>query len=147
MDTSKTPRPGESLADYVVRIRKLVKMTQSELAQAAGIHSRSVGKIERGLTTKLNQKTLRGLAVALSVPLEFLEAKSKGKEVHLAQGVKFCQECWSPGNAADPMWSHVKAKFCYLCGTQLRASCANCGELAGKAEGRGQKAEGIYPFS
>ncbi len=29
-----------------------------ELALGAGIHSRSVGKIERGLTTKLNQKTL-----------------------------------------------------------------------------------------
>ncbi|MBW4597921.1 MAG: hypothetical protein KME46_34715 [Brasilonema angustatum HA4187-MV1] len=25
-----------------------------------------------------------------------------------------------PGATADPMWSHVGAKFCYLCGTQLR---------------------------
>ncbi len=104
-------------------------MTQFELAQAAGIHSRSVGKIERGLTTKLNQKTLRGLAVALSVPQEFLEAVSKGQEVQLVQGVKFCPRCWNPGHAADPMWQNIQAKFCYLCGTQLRASCANCGEL------------------
>ncbi|MEI2580378.1 zinc ribbon domain-containing protein [Scytonema sp. PRP1] len=104
-------------------------MTQFELADAAGIHSRSVGKIERGLTTKLNQKTLRGLALALGVPQEFLEAVTKGEEVQLVQGVKFCPQCWSPGNAADPMWGHVKAKFCYLCGTQLRASCVNCGEL------------------
>ena len=129
MDTFKTPRLGESLADYLVRIRKFLQMTQFELAQAAGIHSRSVGKIERGLTTKLNQKTLRGLGVALSVPLEFLEAVSKGQEVQPEQGVKFCHQCWSPGHAADPMWQNVKAKFCYLCGSQLRANCANCGEL------------------
>ncbi|MEH1967813.1 helix-turn-helix domain-containing protein [Nostoc sp.] len=69
----KTPRPGESLADYLVRMRKFLQLTQFELAQVAGIHSRSIGKIERGLTTKLNQKTLRGLAVALGVPQEFLE--------------------------------------------------------------------------
>ncbi|WP_225912897.1 zinc ribbon domain-containing protein [Nostoc flagelliforme] len=31
--------------------------------------------------------------------------------------------------AADPIWGNVRAKFCYLCGTQLRASCGNCGEL------------------
>lgn len=72
MDTSKTPRPSESLANYMVRMRKFSRMTQFELADAAGIHSRSVGKIERGLTTKLNQKTLRGLALALGVPQEFL---------------------------------------------------------------------------
>jgi transcriptional regulator with XRE-family HTH domain len=90
MNTSQTPRPGESLADYLVRIRKFKQMTQFELATAAGIHSRSVGKIERELTTKLNQKTLRGLAVALGVPQEFLEAVSKGQEVQLAQSVKFC---------------------------------------------------------
>jgi DNA-binding XRE family transcriptional regulator/ribosomal protein L32 len=104
-------------------------MTQFELAQAAGIHSRSIGKIERGLTTKLNQKTSRALAVALGVPQEFLEAVSKGQEVLLPQSVKFCHQCWSPGHAADPMWQNVKAKFCYLCGTPLQASCANCGEL------------------
>jgi transcriptional regulator with XRE-family HTH domain/ribosomal protein S27AE len=129
MDTSQTPQPKESLADYLVRMRKFAQMTQFELAQAAGIHSRSVGKIERGLTTKLNQKTLRGLAVALSVPQEFLEVVTRGQQVQLAQSVKFCPLCWSPGHAADPMWQNIQAKFCYLCGTQLRASCANCGEL------------------
>jgi transcriptional regulator with XRE-family HTH domain len=65
MDTLKVPRPQESLADYIKRIRTSDGMTQFELAQAAGIHSRSVGKIERGSTTRLNRKTLLGLAVAL----------------------------------------------------------------------------------
>jgi transcriptional regulator with XRE-family HTH domain len=45
MNTFKTPKSGESLADYVLRIRKGLNLTQFELADAAGIHSRSVGKI------------------------------------------------------------------------------------------------------
>ena len=67
MDTFKNPQPQESLADYIVRIRKHLRMTQFELADAAGIHSRSVGKIERGLTTKINRRTLQGLADRKSV--------------------------------------------------------------------------------
>jgi transcriptional regulator with XRE-family HTH domain/predicted nucleic acid-binding Zn ribbon protein len=129
MDTFKTPNSGESLADYVSRIRKALNLTQLELADAAGIHGRSVGKIERGLTVKINRRTLQGLAIALSVPTEYLEAVSKGEEVKQAQGIKFCPQCWNPGAAVDPMWSNVKAKFCYLCGTAIRANCANCGEL------------------
>ncbi|MBK1991014.1 zinc ribbon domain-containing protein, partial [Sphaerospermopsis aphanizomenoides BCCUSP55] len=96
---------------------------------AAGIHSRSVGKIERGLTLKINRRTLGGLAIALAVPQEYLDAVIKGEEVSLVQGVKFCPQCWNPGTAADPLWANVRAKFCYLCGTSLRSSCANCGEL------------------
>ncbi len=129
MDTFKTPKPGESLAEYVSRLRKALNLTQFELAHLAGVHSRSIGKIERGLTTKLNQKTLHGLALALEVPLEFLSAVVKGEEVKLVQRVKFCPQCWNPGSPADPVWSNIRAKYCYLCGTQLRASCANCGEL------------------
>ncbi len=39
----------------------------------AGIHLQSVGQLERGKTTKLNQKTKTGLARALSIPTEYLE--------------------------------------------------------------------------
>jgi transcriptional regulator with XRE-family HTH domain len=129
MDTIKTPKPGESLAAYVVRIRKELNLTQFELASNAGLHERSVGKIERGLTTKLNRKTLQGLAVGLGAPVEYLEATIKGEEPKPVQGVRFCPQCWNPGSSADPMWSNLKAKYCYLCGTQLRASCSHCGEL------------------
>lgn len=130
MDTIKIPQVGESLAAYVLRIRKSLKLTQFDLAIAAGIHSQSIGKIERGLTTKLNRKTLQGLAVGLGTPVEYLEAAVKGEEVISPQeAVKFCPQCWKPGSAADPMWTNVRAKFCYLCSTQLRSSCANCGEL------------------
>ena len=36
MDTFKNPKSQESLADYIVRIRKHLRMTQFELADAAG---------------------------------------------------------------------------------------------------------------
>ncbi|MFB2834453.1 helix-turn-helix domain-containing protein [Floridanema evergladense] len=129
MDTWKTPKPKESLADYVVRLRKALNLTQFELADLAGIHSRSVGKIERGLTVKINRRTLQGLASALGIPQEYLDATTKGEEVSLEIGVKFCPLCWNPGTPADPMWSNFRAKYCYLCGKPLRASCINCGEL------------------
>jgi DNA-binding XRE family transcriptional regulator len=129
MDTFKTPKQGESLAAYVWRVRKELKLTQLELANAADIHGRSVGKIERGLTTKLNHKTLQGLAIGLGIPVEYLEAVMKGESAKPNLGVRFCPKCWNPGSNPDPMWSDLKAKYCYLCGTQLRASCAYCGEM------------------
>jgi transcriptional regulator with XRE-family HTH domain len=92
MDTFKTPNSDESLSSYVSRIRKKLNLTQLELADAAGIHGRSVGKIERGLTVKINRRTLQGIAVALGVPTEYLEAVSKGEEVKQAQGIKFCPQ-------------------------------------------------------
>jgi DNA-binding XRE family transcriptional regulator len=129
MDTLKLPRPQESLADYIKRIRISDGMTQFELAIAAGIHSRSIGKIERGLTTRLNRKTLRGLAGGLGIPQEYLEAVERGESVKPVSAVKFCPQCWTPGANPDPLWSQVKAKFCYLCGMQLQTSCTYCGEL------------------
>ncbi|MBW4433679.1 MAG: zinc ribbon domain-containing protein [Pelatocladus maniniholoensis HA4357-MV3] len=128
MDTFKTPKLGETLAAYVLRVRKELKLTQLELANAAAINGRSVGKIERGLTTKLNPKTLQGLAIGLGIPIEYLEALIKGEEAKPILGVRFCPKCWNPGSNPDQMWSNLKAKYCYLCGTQLRASCAYCGE-------------------
>jgi len=104
-------------------------MTQFKLAQAAGIHSRSLGKIERGLTTRLNRKTLHGLAGALGIPQEYLEAVLLGEQVLPINSVKFCPQCWALGAVADPLWGQVRAKFCYLCGMQLQTSCTHCGEL------------------
>ncbi|BBD63871.1 XRE family transcriptional regulator [Nostoc commune NIES-4072] len=80
MDTFKTPQPSESLSSYVSRIRKKLNLTQFQLADAAGIHGRSIWKIERGLTVKINRRTLQGLAIALGVPQEYLDALIKGEE-------------------------------------------------------------------
>ena len=47
------PQEGETLAKYVRRIRKQLKLSQGELAQRAGLHSKSIGKIELGKTERL----------------------------------------------------------------------------------------------
>lgn len=104
-------------------------MTQFDLAIAAGIHSRSIGKIERGLTTRLNRKTLRGLAGGLGIPQEYLEAVERGESVKPVSTVKFCPQCWTPRTAADSLWGQVRVKFCDLCGMQLQTSCTHCEEL------------------
>ncbi len=54
------PELNESLASYVQRVRQLLRLSQQEVAQIAGIHLQSLGKIERGLTKRLNHKTLKG---------------------------------------------------------------------------------------
>lgn len=126
---SNAPESDESLADYVKRIRLSLGMSQSELALRAGVHLQSLGKIERGKTSKLNQRSLRGLAYALQVPTEYLDAVVKGVAVSDTDVIKFCPRCWTPGTAPEDVWLLGRSQFCFLCGTRLRNNCANCGEL------------------
>ncbi|MEG4812590.1 hypothetical protein QUA82_34130 [Microcoleus sp. F8-D3] len=90
-----------------------------------------MGKIEREQTTRLNQKTLRGLAYALEIPAAYLEAVTKGIPLSVTTSVKFCPICWIPGTAPESMWTDARAKFCFACGTALRQSVsqllATCG--------------------
>ncbi|ABW33262.1 helix-turn-helix domain-containing protein [Acaryochloris marina] len=71
-------------------------LNQKELTAKANVHLQSIGKIERGKTTKLNHKTKNGLAYALGVPAEYFEAVCRGIAVEAASRLKFCQlaECW-----------------------------------------------------
>ncbi|MEH2391863.1 MAG: zinc ribbon domain-containing protein [Nostoc sp.] len=123
-----TPQPQESLAEYVKRIRTSLSLSQTELALKAGIHLQSLGKIERGMTTKLNSKSQRGLAVALHVPSEYLDAVARGVPVSATDVLKFCPHCWQPGTTLEDIWLSPRSKFCFLCGTGLRNSCARCNE-------------------
>lgn len=123
-----TPKPQETLAEYIKRIRTSLGMSQSELSLKANIHIQSLGKIERGKTTKLNSKSQRGLALALQVPPEYLDAVSRGVPVSTSDGLKFCPQCWTPGTALEEFWLSPRSGFCFLCGTALRDSCANCNE-------------------
>jgi len=52
-----TPKPGETLDSYIQRLRSGLHLSQQQLATRAGIHIQSMGKIERGQTQRLNQKT------------------------------------------------------------------------------------------
>jgi DNA-binding XRE family transcriptional regulator len=122
------PSPEEALAEYVRRIRTRLALSQKELAEKSGLHLQSLGKIERGKTARLNQKTRRALATALELPEEYLEKLSGGGIVLPVQTVKICPSCWIPGSEPEAMWSHPRSKFCFVCGTGLRSRCAGCGE-------------------
>lgn len=128
LDPKKAPQPDETLSNYIRRRRKEAQISQQQLATSAGIHLQSLGKLERGKTTKLNQKTKTGLAAALSIPIEYLEAICSGKPVSEVETHKFCPQCWTPGTDPDSVWTLYRAKYCLLCGTQLRTHCTNCGE-------------------
>jgi DNA-binding XRE family transcriptional regulator len=129
LETDKVPAPGESLAEFVRRLRIGQGLNQKELATKAGIHLQSLGKMERGKTAKLNHKTKNGLAYALGVPTEYLEATSKGISVEGMSTLQFCPQCWLPGTAPDPLWMSTRAKFCFACGNELSCRCRSCNEL------------------
>ena len=106
---SKLPNARETVGDYVKRVRLMLGLNQKELAAIAGIHLQSVGKIERGLTAKLSSYSKSGLASALQVPVEYLEAVCRGTPIVISQ-LKFCAPCWTPGTPPDPLWMEVRAK-------------------------------------
>ena len=126
MNSQQVPTPGESLAAYVYRQRTRLGLSQQEVAAKAGIHAQSIGKIERGQTTTLKQKTRQGLAYALDISEAHLEAAYKGITVEETGVLKFCPQCWKPGSQPDPIWLNVHAQYCFRCGSALRHTCAEC---------------------
>lgn len=126
LETEQAPKPDESLGKYVHRQRRRLGFTQKEVAAKAGIHTQSLGKLERGQTAQLNHKTKQGLAYALQIPVEYLEAVCRGTPVNPSQDLKFCPQCWTPGAPPDPLWLHLRAKYCFACGALLRNQCVNC---------------------
>ncbi len=58
LGVNRAPQPQESLAAYIRRVRMALSLNQRELAEGAGIHLQSIGKLERGKTSKLNRKNL-----------------------------------------------------------------------------------------
>lgn len=128
-EEDKLPLPTETLAEYVRRRRTALGMSQNELAQRAGMHLQSIGKIELGKTTRLNSKSLAGLSNALQVLAEYLEAVCKGVPVAALQHLKICPNCWTPGNQAELMWLNPRSKYCFSCGTLLRDRCSSCNEF------------------
>lgn len=127
-EPTTAPQAKESLSEYVRRLRDSSGWSQQQLAEAAGIHLQSLGKIERGQTLSLNDKTRNGLAVSLKIPVEYLLAAERGEAPALLETLKLCPHCWVPGHSPDPLWLNPRAKFCCLCGTQLRDRCGECGE-------------------
>ncbi len=73
-----------------------------------------MGKIERWLTAKLSSHSKSGLANALQVPVEYLEAVCRGTPIVAVSQLKFCAPCWTPGTPPDPLWMEVRAKASYV---------------------------------
>ena len=119
---------AESLADYVNRQREALGLSRIALAERAGIHKQSLGKIERGQTQTLNRRTLSSLSLALQVPVDYLEAVTRGQAGTLGPSLKFCPQCWQAGTAPDPIWTDAGSQFCFMCGSGLQDACGACGE-------------------
>lgn len=139
MDTSDinlVPVPQESLSDYVRRVRIGRRLSQQDVATRAGVHLQTVGKLERGLTTKLNRKAQGGFAYALQIPLEYLQALSKGESIAPLPTIKFCSQCWVPGTQPERHWTDARARYCFLCGTTLCSRCRHCQEPIGSLQHR-----------
>ena len=128
-ETEKLPKPSETLDDYIKRLRLSLHLSQQELAVRAGIHLQSLGKLERGTRQRLNHKTKVGLASALDIPSEYLEALSQGRPIEALEIKKFCPKCWIPGTSPDTTWTLHRANYCLICGTNLHPACTGCGEI------------------
>lgn len=120
------PQAAEGLANYIQRLRGQLGLTQKELSEKARIHIQTIRKIEGGRTSRLNQKVKDGLAAALAIPAEYLDAAVKKVVPETVTTLKFCPKCWTPGTTLDKMWTDLRSKYCFSCGTCLRNSCVNC---------------------
>ena len=128
LESDSAPKAGESLGDYVHRLRTTLGLSQKEVAIKAGVHAQSYGKLERNKTSSLNRKTRQGLAAALQIPSDYLDAVCRRTVVSPNQGIRFCPQCWQPGTPPDSIWLHSRAQYCYVCGTQLQERCVSCDE-------------------
>ena len=122
------PQAEETLAGYIQRLRAESTSTQKELSFKAGIHIQTIRKIEAGLTNRLNQKAKSGLAAALGIPQDYLDAVVKRVPLSTITALKFCPQCWTPGTMPDPMWVDLRSKYCFACATPLRNRCIDCHE-------------------
>ncbi|WP_299485154.1 zinc ribbon domain-containing protein [Acaryochloris sp. IP29b_bin.137] len=128
LESDTAPQVRESLGKYALRLRERLGLSQKEVAEIAGIHAQSYGKIERDRTDSLNHKTKQGLSSALKIPSDYLDAVCRGMVMTTNQGIRFCPKCWQSGTLPDSLWLHSRAKYCYECGTQLRERCVSCNE-------------------
>ena len=125
-EQDKVPQADEPLAHYVQRLRRSHGLSQREAALKAGLHPQSLGKLERGKTNRLNHNTQKGLAYALQIPEDYLEAVCRGESLSATQMLKFCPKCWKAGMPPETAWLHSRAHYCFECGTRLRDHCLNC---------------------
>lgn len=125
-EQNKVPQADEPLGQYVQRLRRSLGLSQREAALKANIHPQSLGKLERGRTSRLNRHTQKGLAYALQIPEDYLEAAYRAESLPAKQTLKFCPKCWKAGMPPESAWLSPRAHYCFECGTQLRDRCVSC---------------------
>lgn len=124
-DPTIPPQPQESLDHYIKRLRTQLKMSQQQLSSTAGIHLQSLGKLERGQTTRLNQKRKR-FSHCSEYPRRIPRCRRLWTANRSCTEKQYCPGCWKGGTNPDPAWALPRAKYCLLCGTQLLRHCISC---------------------
>lgn len=124
-DRERVPERQEGLGAYCRRLRG--ERTLTDVAKRAGMQVSSLKRIEDGQTKRLKSRTLAGLAIALEIPQGYLQAAMTGEPVREEASLQVCPSCWVPGSQPDALWSVARARFCCLCGTELRDRCGSCG--------------------
>ena len=84
-------QPGLSFAGLLRQLRAEAKLTQEELAEAAGLSPRSVSDLERGINRTARKDTALLLAGALG-----LNGPSRELFVAVARGRRRPPSCWPP---------------------------------------------------
>src|ERR1700691_3140620 len=102
-----TEQPSLSFAGLVRQLRREVKLTQEELAEAAGLSPRAVSDLERGINRTARKTTAVQLASALGladpVSVMFVAAargRAPASNVLTALGTAGQK----PGRAGPPLW-------------------------------------------
>jgi transcriptional regulator with XRE-family HTH domain len=124
-----TPR-GETLANYITKVRKMRGYSKAELARRSRLHFSSLSRIENGETEgkKMRLTVQSNLATALKIPVEYIRSACRGEEVDTEQTNNVCPSCWIAGTSPDVRWSMADARFCLRCGSRLRNRCDGCNE-------------------
>lgn len=91
----------DSIASRVVALRQSKRLTQQQLAEAAGIKQPSLAYIENGRTKSLKGKTLSGLTKALDTTPDFLLYGSDPKDHENAMEEAALMSIWRKLALAD----------------------------------------------
>ena len=124
-----TPK-GEPLGEYIEKVRKLRGLTMAALAKRANVNISTIVRMQSGATsvTRPRGAVQQRLAMALQIPVEYLQAATKQEPFSMPLTNRVCPCCWVPGTLPDLRWSQIDAKFCMRCGQGLTDKCGECSE-------------------
>ena len=144
-----TEQPSLSFAGLVRQLRKEVKLTQEELAEAAGLSPRAVSDLERGINRTAHKNTAVQLATALGladpVSVVFVAAargRAPASHVLTALGTagqkpgRVSPRLWNipAGTAPSPAATTCSQRYGNDCWPGTRQWCRRCTGWEGSAK-------------